>query len=141
MRRDTPSGLPVPRFVSLRGPEDYCRIGPSWEHDIRYTYQRAGLPVMVIAESRDNWRKIRDSAGDECWAYRSRLTNLSHLLARSDVTLRRAPRDDADARGTISDGVLAKIVRVRKGWALVDADDVRGWAPLGDFWGGGAFNE
>ena len=136
VRLDTPSGQPVPRFVSMKGPKDFCRKGPSLDHDILYTFQRAGLPVMVVAETRDEWRKIRDAAGDECWAYHSRLINLSHLLAERETTLRRSPSTQGAVRGRIGEGVLVRLIRTRGSWALIAADDLRGWAPLGDFWGG-----
>lgn len=135
VRRDTPSGNPVPRFVSLKGPKDNCRVGPSRQHDVRYIYARPGLPVKVIAETVDHWRKIRDAGGDECWVYRSRLINLSHVLALDDTALRRTASTSADLRGQIEKGVLARIIRMRRGWVLVEADNLRGWAPVSAFWG------
>ena len=47
------SGKPVPRFESLRYSKVNGRIGPSGDHQIVWEYERAGLPVLVIKETRD----------------------------------------------------------------------------------------
>ena len=56
------SGLPVPRFVSLKPDRVNVRAGPTRDHDVAFVYTRAGLPVEITAES-DNWRRIRDWEG------------------------------------------------------------------------------
>ena len=55
-----PSGLPLPRFVSLKADKINVRRGPSSEHQVAWVYQRKGLPVEITAEF-ENWRRIRDS--------------------------------------------------------------------------------
>ena len=67
------SGLPVPRFVSLKPDKVNVRGGPTRDHDVTWTYTRAGLPVEITAES-DNWRRIRDCDGAEGWVYHSMLS-------------------------------------------------------------------
>ena len=66
------SGLPVPRYASLRFNEVNGRSGPSPDYPVRWTYERAGLPVVVVRESKD-WRKVRDPMGDEVWINKSQL--------------------------------------------------------------------
>jgi len=60
------SGLPVPRFVSLKPEKVNVRGGPTRQHDVTWQYTRSGLPVEITAES-DNWRRIRDWEGSEGW--------------------------------------------------------------------------
>jgi SH3-like domain-containing protein len=67
------SGLPVPRFVSLKSDRVHVRGGPSRDHDIAWLFTRAGLPVEVTAEY-DNWRRIRDWEGAEGWVYHTLLS-------------------------------------------------------------------
>src|SRR6476619_7352914 len=64
------TGLPLPRFVSLKSNDVNVRRGPGQEYDVAYTYVRAGLPVEITQEF-DNWRKIRDSDGVEGWVFHS----------------------------------------------------------------------
>src|SRR4249920_3414762 len=67
------SGLPVPRFVSLKSDKVNVRTGPAKEQDVAWVYSRAALPVEVTAEF-ENWRRIRDWEGAEGWVYHSLLS-------------------------------------------------------------------
>src|SRR6476619_5402212 len=67
------SGLPMPRFVSLKPDRVNVRGGPTRDHDVTFVYTRAGLPVEITAES-ENWRRIRDWEGAEGWVYHSLLS-------------------------------------------------------------------
>ncbi|MEK7246175.1 MAG: SH3 domain-containing protein, partial [Pseudomonadota bacterium] len=46
------SGLPLPRFASLRAGEVNVRTGPGVQYPVDWVFQRQGLPVEVIAEYR-----------------------------------------------------------------------------------------
>lgn len=67
------SGLPMPRYVSLKSDRVNLREGPSKEHRTSWVFQRAGLPVEIVAEF-DNWRRIRDAEGSEGWVLHSLLS-------------------------------------------------------------------
>ena len=67
------SGLPVPRFVSLKSDRVNVRSGPNKDQDVRWVYTRAGMPVEITAEF-ENWRRIRDWEGAEGWVYHSLLS-------------------------------------------------------------------
>src|ERR1700743_961106 len=73
------SGLPVPRYVSLKSDRVNLREGPSKDHQTSWVFQRAGLPVEITAES-DNWRRIRDSEGTEGWVLQSLLSGRRTVL-------------------------------------------------------------
>ena len=67
------SGLPVPRFVSLKSDRVNVRAGPNKDQDVRWVYTHAGMPVEITAEF-ENWRRIRDWEGAEGWVYHSLLS-------------------------------------------------------------------
>ena len=88
------SGLPVPRFVTLKSDMVNMRVGPGREYPLAWVYKKKGLPVKVIAEF-DVWRKVMDHEGVTGWihgqlvsARRTALINepVSKLLRRPDVT-------------------------------------------------------
>jgi SH3-like domain-containing protein len=136
IRLDTPSGLPVPRFVSLKAEKTFCRAGPTFAHPVRIVYQRRGLPVMVVAETRDHWRKIRDAEGDECWIHRAKLSGAPTALVIEDgLALRERPRDDAVQKARLGRGRVARVESSERGWVKVSADGVKGWAPQNGLWG------
>ncbi len=68
-----PSGLPLPRFVSLKAEKVNVRRGPSSDHAVAWVFQRKGMPVEIVAEF-DNWRRIRDSDGEEGWILQNMLS-------------------------------------------------------------------
>ena len=67
------TGLPVPRYVSLKTDRVNLREGPSKDHRTAWVFQRAGLPVEIVAEY-ETWRRIRDSEGTEGWVLHSLLS-------------------------------------------------------------------
>ena len=64
------SGLPIPRYVSLKSDHVNVRAGPTKDNDVAWVYTRAGLPVEITAEF-ENWRRVRDSEGAEGWSVSS----------------------------------------------------------------------
>jgi SH3-like domain-containing protein len=136
VRLDTPSGLPVPRMVSLKAEKTFCRAGPSFAYSVRLTFMRQGLPVVIVAETRDHWRKIRDSEGDECWTHKSKLSGDETALVLEDgLALRARPDPSAPARARLGRGVIAKVEGARGPWLRVSADGMKGWARASAFWG------
>jgi len=69
----TVSGLPLPRFVSIKSNKVNVRAGPTKDHKVLWVFARAGLPVEITAEF-ENWRRIRDWEGAEGWVYHSLLS-------------------------------------------------------------------
>lgn len=135
-RLDTPSGYPVPRFVSLKADETFCRTGPTFAHPVRITYQRRGLPAMVVAETRDHWRKIRDPEGDECWIHRTKLSGARTAIVVEDgLVVRARPKDGATQKARLGRGVIARIEKSKDGWVKISAPGVRGWTRRYGFWG------
>ncbi len=135
-RLDTPSGLPVPRFVSLKAEETFCRTGPTFAHPVRITYKRSGMPAMVVAETRDHWRKIRDPEGDECWIHRTKLSGANTAIVIEDGLIVRArPEDGASQKARLGRGVIARVEKSRGNWVKISAPEVRGWALQAGFWG------
>lgn len=134
-RTDTPSGLPVPRFVSLKNAETFCRSGPSFDHPVAVTYLKAGAPVLVVAETVDHWRKVRDADGAECWAHQATLRAPTHALVIEEVALHARPDAASPVRARLGRSVLARVDKSDGAWTLVAAGGLRGWAETMRLWG------
>jgi len=135
-RMDTPSGFPVPRFLSLKYDKTYCRQGPTFSHDVRFTYMKRGSPVLVVAETIDHWRKIRDQNGDECWMHKSTLRAQSHILLKGEVELFARPKTTSHPRGVLGAGVLARLDKQKNGWHRLSVGSIKGWGQPDNVWGG-----
>ncbi len=136
LRLNTPSGLPVPRFVSLKAEKTFCRAGPSFAHPVRITFMRKGLPLMVVAETNDYWRKVRDLEGDECWTHKSKLSGVKTALVLEDgLSLHTRPDSAAPITARLGRGLIARVETSRNGWLRISAKGVKGWAAQSAFWG------
>lgn len=135
VRTDTPSGLPVPRFVGLRSAETPCRAGPSQAHAVAITYMRAGAPMLVVAETTDHWRKLRDIDGAECWVRQGALRAPSHAIVLEEATLRAQRDPSSPVRARLAPRVMARVERVEGDWARLSAEGLRGWTPTRLLWG------
>src|SRR6516162_10972593 len=67
--RPTPSGLPVPRYVSLKFDKVNARSGPGDDHRLLWVYRVRGLPVQVVAETAE-WRRVCDPEGQLVWVHK-----------------------------------------------------------------------
>ena len=75
-----PSGLPLPRFVSLKSGRVNSRIGPGVNYAVDWMYLKPGLPMEIIQEY-DNWRRVRDPDGAEGWINQSLLSGRRTAIA------------------------------------------------------------
>jgi SH3-like domain-containing protein len=134
--RQTPSGLPVPRYVSLKFDKVNARAGPGDDHKLMWVYRVKGLPVQVVAETSE-WRRICDPEGSLVWVHRRTTDGRRTVLnvKQERVTLLRRPRPDARAAAFLNPRALAALDRCEKGWCKVHVDGVSGWAKEGDLWG------
>jgi SH3-like domain-containing protein len=133
------SGLPVPRFVSLKVDRVNVRGGPDKDHDVTYIYTRPGWPVEITAEF-ENWRRIRDSDGSEGWVWHSLLsgkrTAAVQLKSKTDL----APlHDKPDAKSPVTAqlqvGVLSTVKSCNGKWCRIVGDGFDGWIEQIDLWG------
>lgn len=133
------SGLPVPRFVSLKADKVNMHIGPAKTYEVKWLYQRAGLPVEITAES-DNWRRIRDADGAEGWVYHSLLsgkrTGMATTKSPGELVL---VHDKADANSAVvaklERGVIGTVKRCDDGWCRISGRGFDGWVQEVRLWG------
>lgn len=129
------SGLPVPRFVSLRSAQINVRVGPGKDYPIEWVYMRANLPVEIIAEF-ENWRKIKDIEGAEGWVHQSMLTGTRHALVQKTVQdLRDQPRNDGQVIAQIEPDVMVRVQKCQGDWCRIQIDSHRGWLLKESLWG------
>lgn len=141
-RKTGASGLPLPRFVSLKAGRVNVRRGPGFDHEIAWVFLRAGLPVEIIAEF-DSWRQIRDSEGSEGWVIGSLLSGRRTALVApwiesdSGKTFPLRNEDNPAARviSRVGPSVIVNIMRCDGTWCEVVARDISGWIGQEHLWG------
>jgi SH3-like domain-containing protein len=133
------SGLPVPRFVSLKPARVNVRGGPTRDHEVTFVYTRSGLPVEITAES-DNWRRIRDWEGSEGWVYHSLLSGRRTAVATPKDKNQLVPLyDSGDSNAAViarlQAGVLATVKRCTGNWCRLVGPGFDGWVVQEQLWG------
>ena len=131
------TGLPMPRFVSLKSDRVNLHEGPAKDHRTVWIYQRAGLPVEITAEF-DTWRKIRDSEGTEGWVLHSLLSGRRTALIMQksgDAVLRAKPVDDSNVVAKLQNGVIGSVKTCSRNWCRIVGDGYDGWLEQSRIWG------
>ena len=134
--RATPSGLPVPRWVSIKVDPARARAGPSEDHRVLWVYHARGMPVQVVAENQF-WRRICDPQGGLAWVH-SRVVDGRRTVMQTQpghLALRSAPKDNARIRAYLVPQAVASLEKCKDGWCRVKVGSVEGWAPRTALWG------
>jgi SH3-like domain-containing protein len=134
--RPTPTGLQVPRWVTLKSSEVRARQGPGLDYRILWEYRAAGLPVQVIAETRE-WRKICDPEGSVAWIHRSVASGRRGAFNASteEVPVRTRRAADAPLKARFSPRSVIALDDCEDGWCRVRARKLRGWVAQGSAFG------
>ncbi|MCR9256630.1 MAG: SH3 domain-containing protein [Alphaproteobacteria bacterium] len=129
------TGLPIPRFVSVRAAEANLRTGPGVRYPIAWVYLKRGLPMEIIAEF-DTWRMVRDHEGEEGWLHQSLLSGKRTVLITAEIaSLRRRPDETAPVVARAQEGVIADIDGCQGAWCEIEAGGFTGWVPRRTLWG------
>ena len=135
----TTSGLPIPRYVSLKSDHVNVRAGPTKDNDVAWVYTRSGLPVEITAEF-ENWRRVRDSEGAEGWVYHlllsGRRTAVVTMKSKDELA---SVYDRADVTGSVTAklqvGVVASVKKCDSHWCHIAGDGFDGWIEQQRLWG------
>ncbi len=134
-----PSGLPIPRFVSLKAEKVNVRRGPSSDHPVAWVFQRKGLPVEIVAEF-ENWRRVRDAEGEEGWILQNMLSGKRTAMVApwrqgQAVPLFDAPNKAGSLVAKIGAGVVGEVSNCTGEWCEVTAGGYDGWIEQTQLWG------
>ncbi|RLP27934.1 SH3 domain-containing protein [Mesorhizobium sp. YM1C-6-2] len=136
-----PSGLPLPRFVSLKSGRVNSRIGPGVNYAVDWLYLKSGLPMEIIQEY-DNWRRVRDPDGAEGWVNQSLLSGRRTAIAapwqkgkEARLDLRSDPNSKARTLAVIEPGAIGSIRSCNGEWCQMTFGSYTGWISQSLVWG------
>ncbi|WP_295174874.1 SH3 domain-containing protein [Brevundimonas huaxiensis] len=126
--RPTPTGLEVPRWISLKSSHVRARQGPGLDYPILWEYRAAGLPVQVIAETTE-WRKICDPDGAVAWIHRTVSSGRRYVFntTAEEVPIRSGRSETASVRARLSPRALVMLDECEEGWCKVRARRLEGF--------------
>lgn len=136
-----PSGLPLPRFVSLKSGRVNLRVGPGVGYAVDWMYLKSGLPMEIIQEY-DNWRRVRDSEGAEGWINQSLLSGRRTGIAapwqrgkEAMIPMRASPERSAPEIAQLEPGVVGTILACDGEWCEFQTRNLQGWVQQTQVWG------
>ena len=131
------SGLPLPRFVSLRAGEVNMRAGPGLQYPVEWVYRKKGLPFEIVAEHH-HWRKVRDIDGDVGWIHKSLLTGRRTAAVVGEARVIRAkPGVQSPPVAQAEPRVVGRVLVCpgAGGPCRIDFGEVTGWIEREALWG------
>ena len=132
-----PSGLPIPRYVSVKFNEVNVRVGPGKRYPIRYVYKRKDLPVQIVEEFA-HWRKIKDYEGASGWVQKTQLDGKRTALIM-DKPQNLYPKPEVTSAPIVraTPMVIAPIRECRPDWCELSIGNTSAWIRKADIWGVG----
>ncbi|HJQ60600.1 MAG TPA: SH3 domain-containing protein [Vineibacter sp.] len=129
------TGLPLPRFATLRSDETNVRAGPGSRYPIDWVFKRKAMPVEIVAEY-ENWRKIRDWQGAGGWVHQSLLTGKrSVTITAKEATLHKTPAGTAAPVAKLQTEVICGVRSCSGDWCRVQVGPHVGWIERNKAWG------
>ena len=129
------TGLPIPRFVSLRSDQVNMRAGPGTRYPITWVYQRTGLPVEIINEF-GNWRQIKDPYGSEGWVHHSMLSGARTAIVIKEIQMMyRDPDPESGPLIKVEPGVSGDVIECEAEWCELIIAGRKGWINKEYLWG------
>lgn len=133
------TGLPIPRFVSLKRDIVNVRTGPGETFDILWTFTRKSLPVEIITEH-DNWREIRDHFGEQGWVLGTLLSSKRYALLNpwddeGFFTMHKTRDENSNVVAKLEVGVLGNISACDGVWCQLTVETYKGYIKQEFLWG------
>jgi len=133
------SGLPIPRFVTIRSDNTNVRTGPGERYPVQWVLRKQGMPVEITAEY-ENWRKIRDWEGTEGWVHMALLSGRRNVVIYpGDGVLRKSPDAISRPLARLQKGVLARVQECTTEWCEITVGQspsaTDGWVSKSSLWG------
>lgn len=129
------SGLPLPRFVSLRASEANVRTGPGMQYPKQWVLVKQNIPLEIISEYED-WRKIRDIQGDEGWIHKAMLSGKrTAIIRKNGANIYRNSDTESEIKAVLEKAVVVNVDSCSQKFCKIDISDIEGYILQTDLWG------
>ena len=114
-------------FLTLRYNNVNLRQGPSKDYPIKIFYKKKYLPVLVH-DSSDNFRKIKDHENNVGWIHRSQLSKKKAALTVDDrVIMFKNSTIFSKPLAILEKGRFCLISKCKNDWCKVRVEKYSGW--------------
>jgi len=123
------------KFLTLKYSKVNLRQGPSKDYPVKIFYKKKYLPVLVL-DSSNNYRKIRDHENNSGWIHLSQLsnkkaalTNIDQIVVFKNSTIYSAPM------AVLEKGRHCMILKCNSEWCKIKTNKYLGWVKKKYLWG------
>jgi len=129
------TGLPTPRFVSMKSGSANVRRGPSTSNQVDWVLRHRGTPLVVLAEYQE-WFRVEDVDGEGGWVHTKLLSQRRTILVQEDLLLlRETPSNGGRKLARLEAGVVLRLNGCQPNWCEGSIDGLTGWLPKSGIWG------
>ena len=122
-------------FLTLKYDKVNLRQGPSKDYPVKIFYKKKYLPILVL-DSSDNFRKIRDHENNSGWIHSSQLSKKKAALAKGDqIVMFKNPTIFSAPLVILEEGRLCIILKCNNIWCKIKTDKYSGWVKKENLWG------
>ena len=122
-------------FRTLRFEKVNLRQGPAKDYPVKIFYKKKFLPVLV-QDSLDNFRKIRDHENNSGWIHVSQLTKKkAAIVVDDDLIMFKNATVYSNPIVILKEGRLVKIDKCKESWCKVKSGKFKGWVNKDNLWG------
>ncbi len=122
-------------FLTLRNNTTNLRQGPSFDYPIKIFYKKKYLPVLII-DSSDNFRKIKDHENNTGWIHVSQLSKKKAAIVISEKSvLFKNDTVYSNPLAVLAQGRLCIVLKCNDEWCKVKTDKFSGWTKKDNLWG------
>ena len=122
-------------FLTLRYDNVNLRQGPSKDYPVKIFYKKKYLPVLV-QDTSDNWRKIRDHENNSGWIHLSQLSKKKTAITIDDqVIVFKNATIFSKPLVVLKKGRLCLISKCNQVWCKIKTSKYKGWIKKKSLWG------
>ena len=122
-------------FLTLRNEKVNLRQGPSFDYPVKILYKKKFLPVL-IQDSSDNFRKIRDHENNSGWIHVTQLSKKKAAIVINEKSIMfKNPTVYSKPLALLKKGRLIKIIKCDEDWCKVVSGEYKGWLKKDSLWG------
>ena len=126
----------APYLASIQASRARMRTGPARTYPASWLYQRAGLPVRVIAIHKE-WRKVEDPDGTQGWMQGNLLSDTRTAIVKggAPIAMRDRPSPGGKLLWRAAPGVVGRLSQCGGGWCRLDVMGQAAFVETGGLWG------
>ena len=122
-------------FSTLRYDNVNLRQGPSKDYPVKIFYKKKYIPVLV-QDTSDNWRKIRDHENNSGWIHLSQLSKKKSAITIDDqVIVFKNATIFSKPLVVLKKGRLCLISKCNQEWCKIKTSKYKGWIKKKSLWG------